>query len=62
MVKDDSTQKECACTQRLRDLLRAAQPAKGSSLIKVTCADCGKAFWANSERKYCFDCEIKRRK
>ncbi len=61
MVKDEPTRKECACTQRLRDLLRTAQPAKESSLTKVACADCGKEFWANSERKYCFDCETKRR-
>lgn len=61
MVKDEPTRKECACTQRL-DLLCAAQPAKESSLIKVTCADCGKVFWTNTKREYCFNCEVKRRK
>ncbi len=62
MARDESPQKECACTQRLRDILRAAQPAKESSLTKITCAGCRKVFWANFEREYCFDCEAKRRK
>lgn len=44
MVKDDATKKSCVCTQRLTDMLRAAQPVKKSSLMKVTCAHCGKVF------------------
>lgn len=61
MVEEEPSKKECACTQSLKDLLRATQPAKESILVKVTCTDCRKVFWANSEREYCFDCEVKRR-
>jgi len=60
MVEEEPSKKECACTQRLRDLLRATPP-KESILVKVTCANCRKVFWTNPERKYCFDCEVKRR-
>jgi len=51
----------CGCTQRFLDMLRG-QPVKKSSLIKVTCADCGKVFWSNLEKEYCFDCEAKTQK
>lgn len=59
MVEDDSDKKACACTQKQRDPSRAAQPAKEPSLIKTTCDHCGKKFWTDSEREYCFDCEVK---
>jgi len=62
MVKDDATKKSCVCTQRLTDMLRAAQPVKKSSLMKVTCVHCGKVFRTDSEREYCFDCEEKMRR
>jgi hypothetical protein len=52
----------CECTQRFSDLLRAAQPIKKSSLIKVTCANCERGFWTNFEKQYCFNCEAKKRK
>jgi len=51
----------CGCTQKFLDLRRAGQTVKKSSLIKVTCADCGKVFWANLEKEYCFDCEEKKK-
>lgn len=49
----------CGCTQKFLDLRRAEQTVKKSSLIKVTCADCGKVFWSNLQKEYCFDCEKK---
>lgn len=58
-MTENKTAKGCACSQKLLDLLRAAKPAKKSSLIKVTCVDCGKVFWSNSDKEYCFDCERK---
>jgi len=50
----------CGCSQRITDLLRAA-PRKKSSLTKVTCSRCGKEFWSNVEKDYCFDCEVELR-
>jgi hypothetical protein len=61
-MNEDETAKKCACTQKLSDLLRAAQPVKKSSLIEVTGADCGKVFWSDRETEYCFDCEAKSKK
>ncbi|UCH32453.1 MAG: hypothetical protein JSV05_03490 [Candidatus Bathyarchaeota archaeon] len=61
-MNDGETAKGCACTQKLSDLLRAAQPVKKSSLMKATCADCGKVFCSDRETEYCFDCETKRKK
>ncbi len=49
----------CACTQKLLDIRLAAQSAKKASLIKLTCADCGKVYWSNAEKKYCYNCEPK---
>lgn len=49
----------CACTQKLLDFTRAATTVKKTSLIKVTCVDCGKIFWSNVEMKSCFDCTRK---
>ena len=51
----------CGCAQKFLDLCRVGQTVKKSSLIKVTCADCGKVFWANLEKEYCFDCEEKKK-
>jgi hypothetical protein len=63
MVEEKTMQGcHCGCTQRFSDMLRAAQPVKKSSLVKVTCADCGKVFWSNLEKEYCFDCEAKKQK
>ena len=59
MVDGEKTER-CACTQKLLDMPRAAHPVKKSSLIKVTCADCGKVFWSDREKEYCFECEEKR--
>ena len=50
----------CGCTQRFSDLLRAERPVKKSSLIKVTCVDCGKVSWSNLEKEHCFNCEAKK--
>jgi len=60
-MTESKTTKGCACTQKIQDLLRAAQPEKKTSLVKVTCVGCGKVIWSNSEKEYCFDCEAKRR-
>ena len=49
----------CPCTQKLMDMRRAAKPTKKSSLIKLTCADCGKVYWSDIEKKYCYTCEPK---
>ena len=54
------TAKGCACTQGLRDLLRA-YTAKKDSLKKVACAGCGKVFRTNFETEYCFDCNAKKK-
>ena len=63
MVEGETTKGcPCGCTQRFSDLLRAERPVKKSSLIKVTCVDCGKVFWSNLEKEYCFDCEAKKQK
>jgi len=56
-MKKESSE-SCACTQKMIDLLRAGS-SKKSSLKKIVCAGCGKVFWANFDRKYCFDCEQK---
>jgi len=61
-MNEGETVKECACSQKLSNLLFAAHPTKKSSLMKVTCADCGKVFWSDRETQYCFDCEAKRKK
>ena len=58
-MPESETTKGCACTQGLRDLLRAA--AKNDLLRKVTCAGCGKVFWTNSDGEYCFDCAAKKK-
>ncbi len=49
----------CACTQGLRDLLRARTP-KEDSLIRIVCAGCDKVFRSNIDTEYCFDCEAKK--
>jgi hypothetical protein len=59
-MSKDETQKGCACTQGLQDLLRAASP-KNDLLRKFTCAGCGKVFWTNSDSDYCFDCQAKKK-
>jgi len=50
----------CGCTQKFSDLLRAAQPNKKTSLIRVFCSSCGRVFLSNFEKEYCFDCEVKK--
>ncbi|MDQ1279075.1 MAG: hypothetical protein QG670_335 [Thermoproteota archaeon] len=59
-MPENETPKECACTQNLRDLLRAAAP-KNNPLRKVTCINCGKIFWTNSDKDYCFNCQDKKK-
>jgi len=61
-MTENRTPKTCACTQRLSDLLRAAKPVKPSSLVKVACVGCGKVFWSDSEKEYCFECDAKNKK
>ena len=51
--------KGCACTQGLRDLLRARTPKK-DPLIRIVCAGCSKVFTSNIDKEYCFDCEAKK--
>lgn len=51
--------KGCACTQGLRDLLRARTPKK-DSLRRIVCDGCGKVFMSNIDKEYCFDCEAKK--
>jgi len=51
--------KGCACTQNLKDMLIAATPPKNNLIRKTTCPDCGKVFWTNSDKDYCFDCQAK---
>jgi hypothetical protein len=55
-MDNNKKEKDCACTQKLLDLARAAHTVKKSSLMKVTCVDCKKVFWSNVEMKSCFDC------
>ncbi|MFQ6075772.1 MAG: hypothetical protein ACE5Z5_06530 [Candidatus Bathyarchaeia archaeon] len=57
-MSGEADSKPCPCTQRLMDLLRAHTPKK-TGLRKVVCEGCGKTFWANSDREYCFNCEAK---
>ena len=59
-MSKNETQKGCACTQNLQDLLRAAAP-KNDLLRKVTCVSCGKVFWTSSNNDYCFDCQLKKK-
>jgi uncharacterized OB-fold protein len=54
------TTKGCACTQNLRDLLRAYAPKK-NPLIKIVCSGCGKLFWTNFETAYCSECNAKKK-
>lgn len=44
----------CGCQQRFSDLARAHRGR--SSLIRVTCRQCGKEFVSNVETDLCFDC------
>lgn len=57
-MSDRGEEKSCACTQKFMDLLRAYTPKK-NLLKEVKCAECGKVFWTNYNREYCFDCEEK---
>ncbi len=59
-MTEKEPQKECACTQNFKDLLRAASP-KNDLLRKTTCLGCGKVFWTNSDKDYCFDCSDKKK-
>ncbi len=43
----------CGCQQRFSDLARAHRGR--SSLIRVTCRQCGKEFVSNVETDLCFD-------
>ena len=60
-MSEKNSDKPCACLQNFADMMRAAVP-KNDPLKKIICAGCGKTFWTNSEREYCFDCEEKMKK
>jgi hypothetical protein len=60
-LSESKTRKGCACTQGLQDLLRAYSPKK-DPLRNVVCAGCGKVFWTNFDREYCFDCEAEKKR
>jgi len=51
---------ECSCMAYLREQARSIK--KKSSLIRVTCRECGLEFLSSREKDYCFDCEKKRNK
>ena len=59
MSKDEPNLKQCACTSRMTDLLRAT-PAKRDPFRKTTCPNCNKEYWTNRETDYCFNCESNR--
>lgn len=59
-MAESNAKKECACTQNLRDLLRAYAPKK-DPLRKIVCTECGKVFWTDRDTNYCFDCEAKKK-
>lgn len=58
-MSEDETPKNCPCMQNTQDMVRAANQ-KNNLLKEVTCQGCGKIFWTNLIKEYCFDCQAKK--